>query len=148
MSDVTHILGAKIRIRSLQLDDLQCYVEVRSREPGLRGRTLSASTIKRELTTLTTVWNWAIGTDIVRHPLPKKRLHFPKTAEKPRFQTWDEIERKIKRGGLTENEEAELWDCLFLTNDQIHQFLADVTSRARHDFIYLLFVFAAHTGAR
>lgn len=142
------IVGPKVHIQSLQLDDLQRYVEVRSREPGLRGRTLSASTIKREMTTLTTVWNWAIGTDIVRHPLPKRRLHFPKTAEKPRFQTWEEIERKIKRGGLTTHEEAELWDCLFLTKDQIQQFLVDVKSLARHDFIYPIFVFAAHTGAR
>jgi hypothetical protein len=32
---------------------------------------------------------------------------------------WQEIERKIARGGLTEAEQEDLWDCLFLTLPQI-----------------------------
>lgn len=142
------ILGAGCRIQSLQTDDLQRYIEIRAGEPGLRGKRVSTTTIKRELTTLTTVWNWANSTAIVGRPLPKKWLHYPKTVEKPRFQTWEEIERKIARGGLTAHQEAELWDCLFLTNEQIEQLLVDVRRRARHAFIHPLFVFAAHTGAR
>jgi len=137
-----------IRIHSLKLDDLQRYVEVRASERGLRGRNVSTTTIKRELTTLTTVWNWATSTEIVERALPTRRLHFPKTSERPRFQTWEEIERSIRRGGLTANEQAELWDCLFLTSGEIEQLLADVKRVARHPVIHPLFVFAAHTGAR
>jgi integrase len=73
---------------------------------------------------------------------------YPKTVEKPPFQTREEIERKIGRGGLRTGEEAELWDSLFLTLGEIDELLQHVERTARHKFIHPLFVFAAHTGAR
>ena len=64
------------------------------------------------------------------------------------FQTWEEIERKIARGGLSEAEQAELWECVFLTLPEIDELLAFVKQFGRWPFVYPMFVFAAHTGAR
>lgn len=62
--------------------------------------------------------------------------------------TWQEIERRIQAGGLTDQQRAELWDALFLTLPEIDDLLAYVRSAARQPWIYPMFVFAAHTGAR
>jgi hypothetical protein len=45
---------------------------------------------------------------------PNKGLVYPKSTEKPPFQTRAEIEAQLERGGLTEDEKCELWGCLFL----------------------------------
>jgi integrase len=142
------LLGENLPIQALQFDDLQTYVDRRSQEPGQRGHTIRPATIKKELRTLTCVWNWAIDMQVVRNPLPKRRLRYPRTSEKPRFQTWQEIDRRIRRGDLTPDQEAELWACLFLTTGEIDELLAHVRDSARHPFIYPMFCFAAHTGAR
>ena len=55
---------------------------------------------------------------------------------------------KIERGNLDEVEQKELWDCLFLSRDEIDELLKHVRENALHDFIYPMFVMAAHTGAR
>ena len=75
-------------------------------------------------------------------------MKYPKEEEKPSFQTWEEIERKIARGGLSEAEQAELWECVFLTLPEIDELLAFVKQSGRWPFVYPMFVFAAHTGAR
>jgi integrase len=45
-------------------------------------------------------------------------------------------------------QEANLWDCLFLTLPEVETVLEHVRSRALYPFLYPMFVFAAHTGAR
>jgi integrase len=81
-------------------------------------------------------------------PFPNKGLKYPKTDEKPPFQTWATIEKQIARGGLNEAEKRDLWNCLFLTLSEIDLVLEFVKANARHPFLYPMFCFAAHTGAR
>lgn len=73
---------------------------------------------------------------------------YPKTGEKPPFQTWEEIERKVARGGLSEAEQKALWDCLYLMLPQVDEFLNFAKANANHDFLYPMLVTATHTGAR
>jgi integrase len=141
-------LGPRFVARMLKSSDLQTHVETRSREKGRRGARVSPSTIKKEIATLSGVWTWALRMEVLFGQFPNKGLVYPKTAQKPPFQTRQEIERKIARGGLKKGEEAELWDALFLTLPEIDELLKHVEATARHQFIYPLFVFAAHTGAR
>jgi integrase len=49
---------------------------------------------------------------------------------------------------MSDDEQADLWDCLFLTLPEIAELLQDVQRKAKHPFIYPMFAFAAHTGAR
>ena len=61
-------------------------------------------------------------------------VRYSKTTEKPPFQTWQEIQRKISRNGLSEDGQKELWDYLFLTLPEIDQLLEHVEETAKHDF--------------
>jgi hypothetical protein len=52
-------LGERFPIRELKLAELQGYVDRRAKAKGMSGRPLSSATIKKELVTLRTAWNWA-----------------------------------------------------------------------------------------
>jgi integrase len=86
---------------------------------------------------------------LIRVPCPTDGLKYPKKKQKPPFQTWEQIERAIGRGGMTDEEKKELWDSLFLSLDQIAEVLEFVRMKPnRLTFFYPLLVFVAHTGAR
>ncbi|MCR9296499.1 MAG: site-specific integrase, partial [bacterium] len=141
-------LGTQFPLKLLDLEALQGYVNKRSKAKGKRGKPLSATTIKKEVSSLNTVWSWALRHKHVSHPLPVRDLRYPKSAQRPPFQTMQEVQRKMDLGGLENWEIEELWDSVFLTTDEIAELLAVVEARARHPFIYPMFAFAAHTGAR
>jgi len=145
---LTRVIGEKFPIAELQLANLQDYVDKRAKASGLKGRKLSAATIKKELISLRTAWNWGIPTKLVAGPFPQAGLSYPKTTEKPPFMTRDEIERRIAAGGLTDAEISDLWDSLFLQTDEIAEFLQHIKARAIQPFVYPMACFAAYTGAR
>lgn len=148
MRHLRRVLGANRRLDTIGLTVLQEYVDCRALAKGLRNRTLSATTIKKEIASISMIWNWALNHGYVDSLLIKKGLRFPKTADKPPFQTVGEIERKIARGDLSGAEQADLWDSAFLTLPEIDGLLSIVQEHAIHPFISPMFVFAAHTGAR
>ncbi len=148
LKHLRRVFGASFALPDIDLEDLQRYVERRSKDKGVRGKTLSAATIKKEITTLRTIWNWAKNAGHVARSLPLKGLRYPRENEKLPFQTLAEIERRIARSTLTEHEENELWSALFLTTTETEELLEHVGATARHLFLYPMFVFAAHTGAR
>lgn len=115
---------------------------------GHRGRRLSPASTRKELASLRAVWNWGTHMGPVAGRLANRGLVFPKIGEKPPFMIWQEIERRIQARGLTDQQRAELWDALFLALPEIDDLPACVRSVARHPWIYPMFVFAAHTGAR
>jgi len=90
----------------------------------------------------------AVRTGSLVGTFPGRFLVYPKTDESPGFQTREEIERKIARGGLTPAKIDDLWAGLFLTQPELVEFLefARITSKDKH--LYPMLVFAAHTGAR
>ncbi len=139
--------GAQFPIAKLTLDDLQRHVEHRAKKT-YRGRPLSPETLRKEIASFRACWNWAVQSGKLQGAFPNRGLRYPKASEKPPFQTWQEIERQITRGGLTMAEEADLWNCLFLTLPEIDRLLAYVREHSHVPFLYPMFVFAAHTGAR
>lgn len=146
--NLKRILGQHFVYSTLKVDDLQGYVDVRSKDAGQRGRKVSGTTIKKDIVTFVSIWNWAIQVGLVSRPFPKRGLKYPKNADKPRFQTLAEIEHRLCRGGLTPAQVADLWDAAFLTVPELNELLKHVKSVARHGFVYPMFCFAAHTGAR
>jgi len=135
-------LGERFPVAELRPTDLQRHIERRVKE------SISPVTVRKEVGTLRTAWNWARANGLLAVAYPDNSLVYPKTDEKPPFQTRDEIERKIRRGGLTEEERDELWECLFLTLPDLAELLQHVQAAARHAWIYPMVSFAAHTGAR
>lgn len=148
MAHFERIVGKGFSVRGLSLDDLQAYVRERGKEKGRRKGRVSPTTMRKELSTFSAVWSWARATSRVEGPFPNKGLRFPKTTEKPPFQTKEEIDRQIARGGLSENEQEGLWDCLYLTPADLDKVLKVVKERSDQPVVYPMVLMAAHTGAR
>jgi integrase len=141
-------LGDDFVVSRLRQDDLQSHLTRRSKQKGIHKRKLSPVTIRKEVASFRAVWNWGVRAGMLSGTFPNRGLVYPKTDEKPPFQTWEEIERQLARGGHMPAEEKELWDCLFLTVPQAQELLAHVREHALQPFVYPMFCFAAHTGAR
>jgi integrase len=141
-------LGERFPIQELSLADLQQHVDRRRKKKGIKGGELSPATIRKEIVTLRTAWNWGVQMGWLKGVFPNKGLSYPKFEEKPPFQTWGEIERRIKAGGLTEKETQILWDSLYLSLSDIEEILNHVKEKALQPWVHPLFCFAAYTGAR
>ena len=137
-----------VTLNQIDKPTLQRYIDDRSKEAGRYGRTVSVQTIKKELRTFSTIWNWMIEEKLVSHAFPSKKLRYPRSHEKPPFQTWKQIESRVARGGLTEFQIKELWDSLFLDVAQVEEALKYAKENARQNVIYPMLCFAAYTGAR
>lgn len=138
MKHFERVLGVRFSVENLTHDRLQDYDNKRTREKTKRVKLLSPITVRKELTTLSGVWSWALARDLVHGAFPSTGLKFPKISERAPFQTWAEIERQIKHGAG-----EELWECFFLTLQEIGEVLDYVTRSARHSFIYPMFLFMA-----
>ncbi|HEY7426845.1 MAG TPA: hypothetical protein VH682_21595 [Gemmataceae bacterium] len=142
-------LGNAFPVQTLDASHVQLHINRRSRQKGIRKKLLSTTTLKKEVGSMRACWNWGVSAGLLHGAFPvNKSLKYPKSEEKEPFQTWAEIERKISRGGLSDADVRELWDSLFLSLPEIEELLRFVEAHARHDFIYPMFVFAAHTGCR
>jgi len=148
LNHILKVLGNTCRIESVTFASLQGYIDSRSRSKGRRGKPLSATTIRKELVSFGGMWGWAIRMGYVKQPFQKQGLRYPKVDEKPPFQTFAEIERRITRGKLLPLQQAELWDCLYFSPDELQVVLNHVQKTARSPFAYPMVLTAAHTGAR
>ena len=150
------VLGGGTEFDALTLEMMQSYVSRRGEEDNRFGGKVSGRTIKKELTTFMQIWDWARQRGHVDRHCPIKDPHrsrkwaikLPKLEETERFMTWAEIERRIARGGLTEEKQKELWRFLFLDEKQVSDLLKHVEEHAVHPFIYPMIVLAGFTGMR
>jgi integrase len=129
--------GNALPLTELTLTKLQEYVNKRATDG------LASVTIRKEIATLRAAWNWGEPMELTSGRFPNRGLRFPKADEKPRFMTMAEIERQITAGGP-----ESLWEALYLTATELTEVLAHVKAKAVHPWIYPLFCFAGHTGAR
>ncbi len=148
LNHILKALGHTCRIESISFASLQGYIDTRSRSKGRRGKRLSATTIRKELVSFGGMWAWAMRMGYLKQPFPKQGLRYPKVDEKPPFQTFAEIERRISRAQLPPIQKAELWDSLYFSSDELQSVLEHVQKTARHPFVYPMVLTAAHTGAR
>ena len=61
----------------------------------------------------------------------QKGLVYSKSKGKAPFQTWQQIEQRIKRGNLSAVEQNDLWENLFLTLSEIDECLDHVKKTSR-----------------
>jgi integrase len=132
------IFGVGCPVGELSLSRLQEYVNQRAEAK------VSPVTIRKELTTLRAAWNWGEQMGLTCGKLPNGGLRYPKADEKPPFMTMAEVKRRIAAGGDADA----LWEALYLQAGELTELLACVKKNAAHPWIYPLFCFAAHTGAR
>ncbi|HJZ54022.1 MAG TPA: tyrosine-type recombinase/integrase, partial [Gemmataceae bacterium] len=106
------------------------------------------NTAERERITLLQFYKWVVRQ---QHPAdsPAAGLAPIKGGEdRPPFRTAAEIERVLERGGLTDEESLDLWECLYLSPTEMAGLLATVRSNAATDYGYLLHAIPAYTGMR
>jgi integrase len=135
-------LGEKFPLERLSLAELQAHVDKRA------AAGLSPVTLRKEVASFRAAWNWGLAMKLTSGTFPSRGLRYPKGEEKPPFQTFDEITRRIAAGGLSERKVDELWDSLYLQPAELQELLGIVKERAAHAWVYPVFFFAAHTGAR
>lgn len=145
------ILKPSTPYATLQAADIQKYIKHREKEPGRRGGTVKAATIKKEVDTFKAVWNgFALPHKLVKETFKAHfgKLTFPKEESKYPFQTLEQVQGRIERNGLTPEEQAALWDCLFLDATQVEDELQTIRQAPVPPWLYPMAVCAAHTGAR
>jgi integrase len=120
-------------VESIDHGVLQAYVKSRAVEPV---------TIRKELGTFKTVWNFGLASGLLSVPYPPAKLMFPKGEQKPPFTSFGEL---LKR---TKGQPSELWECCYLTKEDLRELLLHVKKVAAPAFVYPLFMTAAYTGAR
>jgi integrase len=138
LNHFVRVLGEGFPVGELSLTKAQEYVNHRAKAK------ISPVTIRKEIATLRATWNWGGPMELTSGPFPSKGLRYPKADEKPPFATMEEIRRQIAAGG----DEETLWEALYLQAGEVTELLAHVKKKAPHPWIYPLFCFAAHTGAR
>ncbi len=132
------VLGDGFPLGELSLSKMQEYVNHRAKAK------ISPVTIRKEMATLRAAWNWGEPMELTSGKFPNRGLRYPKADEKPPFMTMVEIERRLAGGGDPDI----LWEALYLLASELTGLLAHVKDKAPHPWIYPLFCFAAHTGAR
>lgn len=137
LAHIETTLGKKFLLSGLTLGKLQEHIKRRQDD-------VAAVTIKKELDTFRSAWNWGLRMKWVDQPFPSKGLVYPKTDEKLPFMTTAEIKRRIKAGG----DEALLWECLYLDTRELKALLAHVRGRKAPAWVYPMVATAAYTGAR
>lgn len=138
---LVRVLGEAFPLSELKHADLQRYVEARA-------EAVTPATIRKEVQTLGTAWNWGRRMGFVGKDCPNRGLVYQKTDEKPPFQTVEEIERRLAGGGLTPKQVSELWNSLYLRPAEVASLLEHVKASAAHPWVYPLVCTAAYTGMR
>ena len=138
LNHFVRVLGEGFPLGELALAKMQEYVNHRAKAK------ISPVTIRKEIATLRAAWNWGEPMELTEGKFPNRGLRYPKADEKPPFMTMAEIERQLEGGGNPET----LWEALYLQACEVAELLAHVKDKATHPWIYPLFCFAAHAGAR
>ncbi len=97
-----------------------------------------------EIVSLRTAWNWARRQLNLSETFPGVALEFAKIEEAMPFMSWEEAEERIAAG----DDPARVWDCVYLKHNEVAELLDWVRGRPVSPWVYPIFVFAAHTGAR
>jgi integrase len=142
LNQIATTLGERFRMHSLTLLNLQEHVDRRHKKG------VAAVTLKKEIATLRACWNWAAHGGLVKGAFPNKGLRFAKEDEKEPFRTFAEINAIIAAEKPDEDRKEALWEGLFLTRQEMEQFLAYVRQNGTLPWVYPLVALAAYTGAR
>lgn len=148
LGHMVRTMGDKFAVQSLGFSQLQAHLDRRAKQRGHHRRPLSPTTLRKEMASFRACWNWGVHAGLLQGTFPNRGLKYPKSDEKPGFQTWPEVERQVNQGGLSVADQRALWDCVFLSLPEIDELLDYVRRHAYHAFLHPMFCFAAYTGAR
>ena len=144
LNNLTAFLGddAKLRIDQVTEAMLDAFLQHREQQT-------KPVTVIKERQTVKSMFDWATRKLPLLHASPATELRRPQAGvDRHEFRTLVEIQETVGRGGLTDEEEMEYWESLYLTEKEVGEVLASVQACKAHDFIYPMFALAAYTGMR
>jgi integrase len=148
LKQIRRKLGESFKLQQLSTSHLQDYINTRVRIKGNKSIPLSTVSLQKEMAAFRACFNWAVQTGILEGTFPNKGLRYPMGEDKRPFMTWEDIERRIGRGGLAAGEIKKWWDCLFLDLAQVAEFVEYMRTHGSQPWMYPMVAAAAHTGAR
>ncbi len=131
----------EVPLDNITFADLDGFQQARLKE---RANT----TVAKERQTMLAFFDWAVAMQYLTKSPAKGLAPVAESGEKDRFQTREQIEARLERGGLGDEESLACWDRLYLTFDEIAQLLTQIRSRMTFDVSYLLHAVPAYTGMR
>jgi integrase len=147
------IMGAEKPVGEIVFADVQTYADARKkgyREQKQSFKPVGPGTINKELKTLGKIWNWGVHRGLVVgvKPWHLKNLDMGRAVKRERFRDFDEISEIVKDSGLSEQEQARYWACLYLRGPDVAELLDHVEANASAPFVYPMFALCALTGCR
>lgn len=143
LCNFTKHLGAKAKLPMDRLNDQHLDAFLEHRE--LR---VEPTTVLKERQTLKLLFAWAVRKKLLRESPARDLRRVQAGRDRNSFRTLEDIEAILERGGLSDEEVAALWECVYLTLAEIGEILSLVRERAKYDFIHPMFAVAAYTGMR
>ncbi len=125
---MTRHLGARAdgACTEISLQDVEQFIQAR-----LKIR--DTNTVARERNTLRQFFRWLeTQKHIVSSPADKLEP-LKSEVDLPEFKTILEVEEMLQRGGLTDREQHEIWDSLYLKPQEVSGLLQTVRQNASHD---------------
>jgi integrase len=109
---------------------------------------LDPNTVNKQRITLVQFYKWVVKRKLLARSPMTDIADIKFGLDRPPFRTLQEVQGIIERGGLSREEELELWECLYLDPSEIAALLTLVRERAAFDTGPLLHLFPAYTGMR
>lgn len=106
------------------------------------------NTAERERITLLQFYKWVVAQGYLAASPAAGLTPIKGGDDRPAFRTMAEIERLLDRGGLTDEERLDLWDCVYLGPPEIAGLFATVRANATAEYTFLLHALPAYTGMR
>jgi integrase len=149
LNHVRRILGAGTSLDAIRLADAQRYAKARCSQE-YRGKPIQGYTARKELRTFHQVWAWAAaqGHTPDGPPWQVDAVELPKDRGREPFRSFEKIDRILARGHLTGPEQDRLWECLYLSGEELSDLLAHVEAHATAPFVFPMVAFVALTGCR
>jgi hypothetical protein len=121
-------LGAKAGapLDRIEQRDLEAFLQARLRER-------SPTTVSMERVTVVQFFEWAVAVSHLTASPAANLTRVKSAGDLPPFRTYREIEEVVKRGGLSPRQVLRLWDCLYLSPEEIAELLALVRERSVYD---------------
>lgn len=143
LQHLANFLGEKVSnpVDQIEVSELNRFLQhrLKIRQPV---------TVQKERITLIQFYKWVVRQGYLEIS-PAADLPVIKGGEdSSHFRTVEEIQRILQRGGLSKDETMQLWQCLYLTPQEIALLLQIVKSNAKDDRSLLLHTIAAYTGMR
>jgi hypothetical protein len=130
------LLGEQTPIASIRLPELQSYADKRSRETH-HGKAIRPLTIRKEILSFRQGCIWAAEMGYAKSPpaWSLRSMAIEKDQGRDPFRTRSQIMQMIRRGALTQKQQAALWETLYLSSDELGKMLDYDRDRATQPFV-------------